>query len=85
VVALVYLACALTALSCAVLLLRAYRLSGARLLLWSGICFGLLALNSLLILLDLRVFPELDLSVVRNSAALAGVTCLLWGLIWDAR
>jgi hypothetical protein len=85
VVALVYLACGLAALTCALLLLRAYRSSGARLLLWSGICFGLLALNSLLVLLDLRVLPELDLSIVRNSTALAGVACLLWGLIWDAR
>ena len=83
--ALVYPACAFAALACALLLLRAYRASGARLLLWSGICFVLLAVNNLFVLLDLIVLPNLDLSLVRNAAALAGVACLLWGLVWDAR
>lgn len=83
--ALVYPACALAALACALLLLRAYRASGARLLLWSGICFVLLALNNALVLLDLLVLPHIDLSLVRNSSALAGVACLMWGLVWDAR
>lgn len=81
----VYLACAFAAFGCALLLLRAYRVSGARLLLWSGICFGLLTLNNLFILVDLELVSSLDLSVVRNAIALAGVACLLWGLIWDAR
>ncbi len=83
--ALVYPACALAALACALLLLRAYRTSGARLLLWSGICFVLLAINNLFVLLDLSILPNIDLSLARNVAALAGVVCLLWGLVWDAR
>lgn len=81
----VYLACACAAFGCSLLLLRAYRASGARLLLWSGICFALLTLNSILILVDLKLISSVDLSIVRNSTALAGVACLLWGLIWDAR
>jgi hypothetical protein len=85
VAALVYPACALAALACALLLLRAYRTSGARLLLWSGICFVLLAINNLFVLLDLSILPNIDLSLARNVAALAGVVCLLWGLVWDAR
>ena len=84
-VALVYLACALAALGCSLLLLRAYRVSGARLLLWSGICFALLTLNNVFVLIDLELIPERDLSLIRNSTALAGLACLLWGLIWDAR
>jgi len=83
--ALAYLACAVAAFGCALLLLRAYRASGARLLLWSGICFALLTLNNVLILFDLQLLPNIDLSLLRNSTALAGVACLLWGLIWDAR
>ena len=41
----VYVLCALTALACAVLLFRGYRASGARLLLWSAVCFAGLTLN----------------------------------------
>jgi hypothetical protein len=83
--ALVYLSCALAALGCAVLLLRGYARTKARLLLWTGICFALLTLNNTLVMIDGFVFPEVDLSVVRNLAALAGVGCMLWGLIWEAR
>ena len=43
--AIVYILCALTSLTCAVLLLRAYRQNGVRLLFWSGLCFIGLALN----------------------------------------
>ena len=42
----VYLLCFLTSFACAVLLLRSYRASLARLLLWSGLCFLLLAVTN---------------------------------------
>ena len=51
----VYALCALTSLACAVLLLRAYRRSWARLLFWSGLCFVGLALNNVL-LCDIPTF-----------------------------
>ena len=79
---LVDLLCALTSLVCAVLLLRGFTHSRARLLLWSGLCFAGLALNSTLLLIDLRVTA--DLSVLRTLPALVGVALLLYGLIWDA-
>lgn len=81
----VYLACALAALGCAVLLLRGYFRTNARLLLWSGICFALLTLNNILVMVDGFVFPRVDLSIVRHLAALAGIACMLWGLIWESR
>jgi hypothetical protein len=82
---LVYVACALTALLCTVLLLRAYRANGARLLLWSGLCFGCLTLNNVLVAIDLVVLgPEISLFLFRNLAALIGVVLLLYGLIWDS-
>ena len=37
----VYVLCLLTSLACAVLLLRSYRQTRIRLLLWSGLCFAL--------------------------------------------
>jgi hypothetical protein len=81
----VYLLCALAALGCCVLLLRAYGRVGARLLLWSGVCFGCFALNNTLVALDLLVFQEVDLFLLRNVSALAGVVALLYGLVMEAR
>ena len=81
----VYLLCALAALGCCVLLLTAYRRVGARLLLWSGLCFGCFALNNALLVVDLLVLPDLNLFLLRNVSALAGVVALLYGLVMEAR
>lgn len=82
---LVYSLCALTSLACAVLLLRGYAASRARLLLWSGLCFAGLATNNVLLLIDKRLVPTVDLSLWRSLPALAGVALLLYGLIWETR
>ena len=81
----VYTLCALTSLACAVLLLRGYLRSRARLLLWSGLCFAGLAANNVLLLIDKRVVPTMDLSLWRSLPALAGVAVLLYGLVWETR
>lgn len=80
----VYVLCALTSIACAVLLWRGYRQSRARLLLWSALCFAGLFLNNVLLIADLRVFTQVDLSLYRSLPALIGVALLLYGLIWDA-
>lgn len=80
---LVYALCALTSIGCAVLLLRGYARSRFRLLLWSGLCFVGLALNNVLLFIDIRVMPEIDLSVWRTVPAVVGVAILLYGLIWE--
>lgn len=82
---LVYALCALTSLACAVLLLRGYARNRVRLLLWSGLCFAGLALNNTILLVDMRVVPDLDLSVWRTLPALAGIVILLYGLVWETR
>jgi hypothetical protein len=82
---LVYALCALTSLACAVLLLRGYASSRVRLLLWSGLCFAGLALNNILLLVDKRLVPEMDLSLWRTLPALAGLALLLYGLVWETR
>ncbi|HVZ88671.1 MAG TPA: DUF5985 family protein [Polyangia bacterium] len=79
----VYILCALTSIACAVLLLRAYRLQRARLLFWSSLCFIGLALNNVLLFVDLVVVPTIDLQPARNAAALLAVVVMLFGLIWD--
>ena len=82
---LVYALCGLTSLACAVLLLRGYASSRARLLLWSGLCFAGLALNNILLVVDKRVVPTMDLSLWRSVPALAGLALLLYGLVWETR
>lgn len=81
---LVYVLCALTSAACAGLLLRAWRRARQRLLLWSGLCFTGLALNNVLLVIDVRVAPQTDLSLVRTLPALVGVALLLYGFIWEA-
>ena len=83
----VYILCALTALACAVLLVRGYRRSRARFLLWSSLCFLALALNNVLLFVDKVIYAEIDmpaLSLARTGIALLGLTLLVYGLIWDA-
>jgi hypothetical protein len=80
---LTYSLCALAALLCAVLLLRAYFRTRARLLLWSGLCFVGLTLNNALLVVDRIVLPETDLSLWRHATALLAITLLIAGLILE--
>lgn len=79
----VYLLCAFTSLACAVLLLRGYRRSRVRLLLWSGLCFVGFFLNNVLLFIDLQVMRDVDLAIIRLVPAVVGVGMLLYGLIWE--
>ncbi len=81
----VYVLCAATSGLCAVLLLRGYAKSRARLLFWSGLCFAGLALNNLLLVIEVRVVPEIDLSLWRTIPALIGISLLVYGLVWETR
>jgi hypothetical protein len=80
----VYILCAATCVACAVFLFRGYFRSRARFLLWGGLCFAGLALNNVLLFVDLVVYREVDLRLWRTGAALAAMVLLLVGLIWDA-
>lgn len=79
----VYILCALTSIACAVLLVRGYFRSRTRFLLWSALCFVGLGLNNVLLFLDLIVFTQVDLSLWRNGVALAAVSIMVYGLVWD--
>ncbi len=81
----VYILCALTSLACAVMLLRAYKRTGTRLLLWSGLCFVGMVVSNVLLFVDLVVLPtSIDLFMPRLIATLSSASILLYGLIWDA-
>ena len=79
----VYILCFLTSSACAWLLGRSYVRSKTRLLLWSSGCFVLLAGNNLLLVLDLLVFPDVNLRLGRLLLSLAAVVVLIFGFIWD--
>ena len=76
----VYVLCALTSALCAALLFRAWRATKTRLLFWGTWCFAGLALNNLLLIIDVRM-DRVDLAGIRLLPALAGVGLLLYGLI----
>lgn len=78
----VYILCFLTSAACAGLLLRAYRRAGGGLLFWSGLCFVLLAVNNLVVIADLLILADRDLTLLRLAASLAAVVVLLFGFIW---
>lgn len=78
----VYILCFLTSAACAWLLGRSYNRSKTPLLLWSSISFIFLALNNLLLVLDLVVWPTADLRLSRLLLALAASCSLLFGFIY---
>jgi hypothetical protein len=77
--------CIVTALACAVLLTRAYRSSGFRLLFWSALCFWGLTVANSLIIVDLRLTPGVDLYWIRLAAGSVSMALLVFGLIWESR
>ena len=80
----VYLLCFVTSLACAWMLGRSFLKNGTRLLLWSAICFGFLALNNLALVLDMVVWPvSVDLRLLRVSLELVAVVSLIWGFVWE--
>jgi hypothetical protein len=82
---LVYVLCAATSVACAVLLFRGYRASRMKLLFWSSLCFAGLALNNVLLFVDLVIVPTMDLALLRSGAALAAMMVLMIGLVWESR
>lgn len=79
----VYALCFLTGAICALLLMRSYARTSMRLLMWSALCFGFLAANSFVVIVDLLIIPDMDLTLVRNALSLGGISVLLFGFIWD--
>ena len=82
---LVYVLCALTSVLCAGLLLRSYSSNRSKLLLWSTLCFVGLAINNILLFVDLVLVPDIDLRFLRTTSALIALALLTLGLIWESR
>ena len=81
----VFFLCVITSSACMWLLLRGWRRTGTRLLLWSALCFVGLSINNLLVFTDLVILPRtVDLVPWRHVTSLASVSVLIWGFIWEA-
>jgi len=81
----IYVLCGLTSLVTAVMLLRHYRQRRTRLLLWSVIAFAGLAINNVMVYVDLVMFTGVDLSLYRTAAGALAMLALLYGLVWETR
>ena len=78
----VYGLCALTALACALLLLRAYSKTRNSLLFWSGLCFCGLMVSNVILIVDKLVVPDIDLRPLRLLVTAASMSLLLYGLVY---
>jgi hypothetical protein len=76
-----YILCAATSLCAAALLLLRYRQLATRLLFWSALAFSGLAINNILVVVDLVMLPEPDLAPVRAFIAAVAMLVFLGGLI----
>jgi hypothetical protein len=81
----VYLLCAATSIVCGALLLRGYHLSKTQLLFWASLCFLGLAINNVILFVDLIILPGVDLFWWRTLPAIGGMVILLYGLISECR
>ena len=77
----IYALCAATSLAAALLLLRHYSARRTPLLLWSCIAFFGLAVNNVMLVLDLALLPNVDLALPRTLAGAAAMVTLVYGLI----
>lgn len=80
-----YILCGLTSIACVALLLRGYVTTRMPLLFWAALCFIGLTIDNALLFVDLVLLPHVALSILRTTAALAGMVVLLYGMILDTR
>ncbi len=73
----------LTSIFCAFLLIRRYLRQRTAMLLWCCLCFVGLAVNNVLLFVDLFIVPDVDLDVWRSLTALIALGLMLVGLIWE--
>ena len=81
----IYLLCAITSLLVALVLLRQYLKSRTPLLMWCLISFAVLAVNNVLVYVDLVMYTGVDLSLYRSAAGAASMSIMLVGLVWESR
>ena len=81
--ALVYLMCTVTSAICAALLLREYRRTASRVLLWCGLAFAGFTVGNAMVFTDVILVPSLNLATVRAIVNWGATTVLVVALLWD--
>jgi hypothetical protein len=66
------------------LLGRGYFEQGIRLLKWGALFFAGLTVNNIVLFIDVVMLPDIDLRLARLIPTLIGVSCLVYGLLWDS-
>jgi hypothetical protein len=79
----VYILGSVTSFACGVLLWRAWRNARVPLPFWSALCFLGLAFSNFGLFLDLVIFPEKDLLILRLGTAALSFLFLVFGLVWE--
>lgn len=79
----VYMLCVATCLACTIFLVRTYLRNRTTLLLWSALGFVGLSINNFLLFIDIVVFPEIDLMILRQLSAIIALSILLYAFIWE--
>jgi hypothetical protein len=79
----IYSLCSLLSLGIAWLLWRTYSKTRSRVQYWSALCFSGLTITNLLLVADKLLFPQADLGIFRLIIALASLSLLLYGLIYE--
>jgi hypothetical protein len=81
----VYALCAILSSACAYLLFKGYQESKSKLLMWSCLSFCFLALNNVILFVDVVLLPTIDFGGVswRTIAGAIAGSLLLFGLIWE--
>ena len=79
----IYSLCSLLSFAIAWLLWRTHAKTRSRVQYWSAMCFSGLTLNNLLLVADKLLFPDADLGIFRLIIALASLSLLLYGLIYE--
>jgi hypothetical protein len=81
--AFVYIMCTVTSAICAVLLLRDYRRTASRVLLWCGLAFVGFTVSNALVFTDFVLVPTMNLAPVRAITNWMATTVLVVALVWD--
>ena len=80
----VYFLCCLASLVALWLVYRSYRVAPTRFMLWSTLAFVALAVNNVLLFVDVVLLPDISLLPLRHAVALIAAGLLLYGFIWEA-
>lgn len=81
----VYALCAAISSFCTFMLLRGYYRRKSSLLIWSGLCFAGLTLNSVMVIIDKTLFPDVSMLTLRLLIYFLSLLLLIFGFIFRSK